>query len=65
MNGLSGLNKSPSGVVVGLVQLQLPLVETVEQLSNQTVKIVSMVEKARKSYPQMDMVVFARLINEH
>ena len=58
MNGLSGLNKSPSGVVVGLVQLQLPLVETVEQLSNQTVKIVSMVEKARKSYPQMDMVVF-------
>jgi hypothetical protein len=33
MNGLSGLNKSPQGVVVGLVQLQLPVVETVEQLS--------------------------------
>ena len=25
MSGLSGLNKSPQGVVLGLVQLQLPL----------------------------------------
>ena len=52
MNGLSGLNKSPAGVVVGLVQLQLPVVETTEHLAAQTKKIVSMVEKARKSYPQ-------------
>ena len=58
MNGLSGLNKSPAGVVVGLVQLQLPVVETTEHLAAQTKKIVSMVEKARKSYPQMDLVVF-------
>ena len=58
MNGLSGLNKSPAGVVVGLVQLQLPVVETVEHLAGQTVKITSMVEKARKSYPNMDLVVF-------
>jgi len=26
MNGLGGLNKSPQGVVIGLVQLQLPVV---------------------------------------
>ena len=32
MNGLSGLNKSPQGVVVGLVQLQLPVVETVQHV---------------------------------
>ena len=28
MNGLGGLNKSPNGVVVGVVQLQLPVVAT-------------------------------------
>jgi formamidase len=55
---LSGLNKSPQGVVVGLVQLQLPLVETPEQLSAQTQRIVQMVGKARRSYPLMDLVVF-------
>ena len=35
MTGLGGLNKSPNGVVVGLVQLQLPLVETPAQLRAQ------------------------------
>lgn len=58
MNGLSGLNKSPDGVVVGLVQLQLPLVETLEHVQQQTQRIVEMVGKARRSYPQMDLVVF-------
>jgi hypothetical protein len=28
MNGLGGLNKSPNGVVIGVVQLQLPVVVT-------------------------------------
>ncbi len=28
MSGLGGLNKSPNGVVVGVVQLQLPVVVT-------------------------------------
>ncbi len=32
MNGLGGLNKSPEGVVIGLVQLQLPVVATKEDL---------------------------------
>lgn len=58
MNGLSGLNKSPDGVVVGLVQLQLPVVETPEHLAAQTARIVDMVGKARRSYPLMDLVVF-------
>ena len=33
MSGLGGLNKSSHGVVMGLVQLQLPVVETPEQLA--------------------------------
>jgi formamidase len=58
MSGLGGLNKSPNGVVLGLVQLQLPVVATPEDLARQTEKIVAMVAKARRSMPGMDMVVF-------
>ena len=58
MSGRGGLNKSPNGVVLGLVQLQLPVVATPEDLARQTEKIVSMVAKARRSMPTMDMVVF-------
>ena len=43
MNGLGGLNKSGSGVVIGLVQLQLPNVVTPADLAAQTQKIVAMV----------------------
>jgi formamidase len=58
MSGLGGLNKTPNGLVLGLVQLQLPVVETPAQLAAQTNRIVSMVGKARRSYPGMDLVVF-------
>ena len=58
MNGLGGLNKSPHGVVIGLVQLQLPAVETPSQLERQTRRIVELVGKARRNLPGMDLVVF-------
>lgn len=58
MSGLGGLNKSPNGVVLGLVQLQLPNVATKKDLNAQTDKIVSMVKKARNNMPSMDLVVF-------
>ncbi len=58
MNGLGGLNKSPNGVVLGLVQLQLPVVVTPADLARQTEKIVAMVGKARRNLPAMDLVVF-------
>ncbi|MGB0904137.1 MAG: nitrilase-related carbon-nitrogen hydrolase, partial [Mangrovicoccus sp.] len=58
MNGLGGLNKSEHGVVIGLVQLQLPVVETPEDLAQQTQKIVDMVGKARRNMDTMDLVVF-------
>jgi len=58
MSGLGGLNKSPQGLVLGLVQLQLPVVETPADLARQTARIVAMVGKARRNLPGMDLVVF-------
>jgi formamidase len=58
MSGLGGLNKSPNGVVIGLVQLQLPTVKTPGDLAAQTERIVAMVGKARRNMPTMDLVVF-------
>lgn len=58
MSGLGGLNKSPNGLVLGMVQLQLPTVETPEDLSAQTDRICAMVAKARRNMPTLDLVVF-------
>ena len=58
MNGLGGLNKSSNGVVIGLVQLQLPVVATRADLAKQTERIVWMVGKARRNLSTMDLVVF-------
>ena len=58
MSGLGGLNKSAHGVVVGLVQLQLPVVETPAQLAAQAQRICELVGKARRNLGTMDLVVF-------
>ena len=58
MNGLGGLNKSDNGVVIGLVQLQLPAVETKADLTAQTAWVVELVAKARRNLAGMDIVVF-------
>jgi len=58
MSGLGGLNKSANGVVIGLVQLQLPLIETRADVTKQAAKIVSMVAKAKRGMSTMDLVVF-------
>ena len=58
MSGLGGLNKSPAGVVLGLVQLQLPTIQEPGELRQQARRIVAMVEKARRNMPGMDLVVF-------
>src|SRR3954465_11157346 len=58
MSGLGGLNKSPAGVVIGMVQLQLPTGTTPRELGAQTDRIVAMVGKARRNLPGMDLVVF-------
>ena len=56
--GLGGLNKSPNGVVLGCVQLQLPVVKTKDDLAKQTSRIVEMVGKARRNLGTMDLVIF-------
>jgi formamidase len=58
MNGLGGLNKSPNGVVIGVVQLQLPVVATRDDLKAQCARIVAVVGKARRNMATMDLVVF-------
>jgi len=58
MSGLGGLNKTPDGVVIGLVQLQLPTIVNKGDLAAQTKKICAMVQKARKAMATMDLVVF-------
>lgn len=58
MNGLGGLNKSDNGVVLGMVQLQLPVVKTKDDLTQQTQRVVDMVAKARCNLGSMDLVVF-------
>jgi formamidase len=58
MSGLGGLNKTPNGVVLGLVQLQLPVVVTPDDLKRQTARICDLVAKAKRGMPTMDLVVF-------
>ncbi|RYF57407.1 MAG: formamidase, partial [Comamonadaceae bacterium] len=58
MSGLGGLNKSKAGVVLGLVQLQLPVVVTPDDLAAQTLRICELVGKARRNLATMDLVVF-------
>jgi formamidase len=43
---------------MGLVQLQLPVVQTPSDLASQTAKICAMVARARRNMPGMDLVVF-------
>ena len=57
-SGLGGLNKSKNGVVIGLVQLQLPVVKTKASLDNQVARVVELVGKARRNLGTMDLVVF-------
>ena len=58
MSGLGGLNKAPNGVVLGMVQAQLPTVVTPDDLAAQTQTICELVAKARRNMPSMDLVVF-------
>jgi len=58
MSGLGGLNRSPDGVVIGLVQLNLPIVATRVDLKAQTQKICGMVTKAKRGMSTLDLVVF-------
>ena len=58
MNGLGGLNKAPGGVVIGLVQLQLPVIEARADVIRQAEKVAAMVAKAKRGMGTLDLVVF-------
>ncbi|KAH9845889.1 Carbon-nitrogen hydrolase [Teratosphaeria destructans] len=59
MSGLGGLNKSsPDSIVIGLCQSQLFDVQTPEQLKHALAHVCSLIGKARRSYPLMDLIVF-------
>lgn len=58
MSGLGGLNKSPNGIVIGLCQVQLPVVVTPADLAAQARRICELVGKARRNMPSMDLIVF-------
>ncbi len=58
MNGLGGLNKAPGGVVIGLVQLQLPVIETCADVLHQAERVAAMVGKAKRGMGTLDLVVF-------
>lgn len=58
MSGLDGLNKAPDGVVIGLMQLQNPVVVTPADLAAQTERICGLVGKARRNLPGMDLMMF-------
>lgn len=58
MTGLGGLNKTPDGMVVGLVQFQLPVTETPEDLARTTGQICDVVVKTKQGMPTLDLIVF-------
>ncbi len=58
MTGLGGLNKSADGMVVGLVQFQLPVTETPEDLARTTGQICDVVVKTKQGMPTLDLIVF-------
>ena len=58
MTGLGGLNPSPGGLVLGLVQFQVPTVTRPEHLRETAEKIATMVRGAKAGLPTMDLIVF-------
>ena len=58
MNGLGGWNRSENGVVIGLVQINTPVIRDREDLARQAEVIAGYVGKARRGLSTMDLVVF-------
>ena len=58
MTGLGGLNPSPGGLVLGLVQFQVPTVTAPAHLAETAQKIASMVRGTKAGMPSLDLIVF-------
>ncbi|WP_027094452.1 hypothetical protein [Cohnella thermotolerans] len=57
MSGLGGLNKSPDGMMFELAQMKLPVVDTPDQLAEQTQRIFEMTAKAKRGLRNLDLTV--------
>ncbi|KAK5947151.1 hypothetical protein PMZ80_001298 [Knufia obscura] len=58
MSGLSGLNKTPGGIVISVVQSQLFDVATPSDLAHATSHITTLVKRTKRAYPSTDMIIF-------
>jgi formamidase len=58
VTGLGGLNPSPGGLVLGLVQFQVPTVTAPGHLAETAQKIATMVRGAKAGMPSLDLIVF-------
>lgn len=57
MSGLSGLNKTPGGIVISVIQSQLLDVATPQDLANAVTHVCKLVRRAKRAYPATDMVI--------
>lgn len=58
MSGLGGLNKTPGGIVISVIQSQLLDVAIPADLANAVSHVCQLVRRAKRAYPATDMVVF-------
>lgn len=58
MSGLGGLNKTPGGIVISVVQSQLFQVDSPEELAKAVKHVVSLISRAKRAYPATDLVIF-------
>lgn len=58
MSSLGGLNKTPGGIVISVVQSQLFQVDTPNDLAKAVAHVVSLVSRAKRAYPATDFVLF-------
>lgn len=58
MTGLGGLNPGPGELTLGLVQQQVPRVDSIEALDAVTTRVASTVRAVAASMPALDLLVF-------
>jgi len=57
MSGLSGLNKTPGGIVISVIQSQLLDIATPSDLAAAVSHVCKLVRRAKRAYPTTDMVI--------
>lgn len=58
MSGLGGLNKTPDGIAISVVQSQRFEIATPTDLDHAVKHVVKLVERTKRAYAATDMVIF-------